>query len=210
MKQKALFLRAVTFIPLALGLAGCAGGRPTIAGQQCPRNYAPIAMNAPGQTKLQLESTPLPDGEYVMVRTALHFHGDPTPKTPEGFQVVVKEDVPRGAKANTMAVRADCFRNANVDRTYAATVPTLTGLVVKNGEVVESSAKDFGFTMDDEGQFSVNHAVNQRKAQKPHELFRHAHETFALRWTDVDYEIRTDGRAHNGAYAMSTYLHRIR
>jgi hypothetical protein len=208
MSFKSLGFQAVVAFGLSATLVACSGSGSRVEGNQCRKGFEPVQMNIHPASKLAMKPETLPDGEYVLTRAALHFKGDPTPQAPDGFQVLIKDEVPKHAKESTLVTHADCFRNANVSQSYAATVPGLESVVIKDGKVVRSSAKDFGFTMSDDGKFELTGGVSRRKAEAPQDLFKDAAETFVVRWTDFDYEIRTKGRAYNGDYALTTFLHR--
>ena len=210
MSTKLNLLQSVVILGFGAAVVACSGTGARVEGKQCKKNWDPVQMNIHPAAKSEFKPATLPNGEYEMTRAALHFKGDPTVAAPDGFQVLIKEEIPARAKDLTPVPHADCFRNAAVTQAYSASVPGLTRLVIEDGKVKSSTAKNFGFRMSELGEFELNDNAVLRKTEAPQELFKDSSETFAVRWTDHDYEVRTKGRGTNGEYALTTFLHRVR
>lgn len=210
MKQIFALVQALSgALTLVLTLAACSGGGSRVPGQQCPKRFDPVAMNIDASRKAQLKPTALPDGSYELTKSMLFFKGDPTVTDLEGFQVLIKEEVPKKSKVSELQTVTDCFRNSKVTQAYGATVQGISALTIENGHA-STTIKTFGFTMNEDNTFELQNAASDQKPSQPQDVFAKADETFVLTLGPGDYEIRSKGRGVNGTYYLSTFLHKTK
>ena len=193
------------FPVLSFVLSACNGSASRVPGQQCPRKFNPVAMNIDPARKAQLSSSALPDGTYELTKTLLYFKGDPSPTNPEGFQVLIKEEVPPKSRDGQFQTVTDCFRNSKITESYAAKVQGITGLKIVEGHAT-TIVKTYGFQMNDDGTFEMQNADSDQKPSKPEDVFAKANETFVFTHGPGAYEIRSQSRGKNGAVFLSTFL----
>jgi|GEM_PF-6949608 len=196
-------------LSLTVALAGCSGsGRQTIAGSQCPANYAPINLKVNENQKLWKKGqneTSIPAGTYTYQRSDLIY----TEKGDKGAIIHIQDLPDRGG---TFKASVACVRNGlNLSaKNISLSVDVASKMIAKAGVATDVEGREISFKVTDKRLVPEGKAIAKPESlEKVYEGKSQDLYMISSLPNKIDYEIRSVFEDNNGKYVVVSKFKRV-